>query len=68
MEQSFWRRKMITKKITQDQVDNLGEKIVDSWDMDDLVSYARDKIEQWLINLTDEEFEEEYKLFFGEEE
>ena len=58
---------MITKKITQDQVDNLSEQIVDSWDMDDLVSYARDKLEQWLINLTDEEFEEEYKRFFGDD-
>ena len=59
---------MITKKITQDQVDNLGEKIVDSWDMDDLVSYARDKLEQYLINLTDEEFMLEYDVYFDEEE
>ena len=59
---------MITNKITQDQVDDLGEKIVDSWDMDDLVSYARDKIEQWLINLTDEEFKEEYNKLHGEDD
>ena len=59
---------MITKKITQDQVDNLGEKIVDSWDMDDLVSYARDKLEQYLINLTNEEFMLEYNVYFDEEE
>ena len=59
---------MITKKITQDQVDNLGEKIVDSWDMDDLVWYARDKLEQYLINLTDEDFMKEYNVYFNEEE
>ena len=59
---------MITKEITQDQVDNLGEKIVDSWDMDDLVCYARDKMEQYLINLTDEDFMKEYNVYFDEEE
>ena len=59
---------MITDKITQDQVDNLGEKIVDSWDMDDLIWYAKDKMEQYLINLTDEEFMLEYDVYFDEEE
>ena len=59
---------MITKEITQDQVDNLGEKIVDSWDMDDLVWYARDKLEDYLINLPDEDFMKEYNIYFNEEE
>ena len=59
---------MITNKITQDQIDNLSEKMVDSWDMDDLVWYARDKLEDYLINLTDEDFMKEYNIYFNEEE
>ena len=59
---------MITKKITQDQVDELALRIVDSWDMDELVWYARDRLENWLINLTDEKFEEEYNKFHAVDE
>ena len=55
---------MITNKITTDQVDQLAEKIIDGWDMDDLVGYARGKLEQYLLDLTDEEFMVEYNVYF----
>ena len=59
---------MITKKITQAQVDELIEKIIDSWDMDDLVSYASDRLESYLTSYTDEEFMAEWNVYFDEEE
>jgi len=59
---------VITKKITQAQVDELIEKIIDSWDMDDLVSYASDRLESYLTSYTDEEFMAEWNVYFDEEE
>tara|TARA_Y100000593_G_scaffold42861_1_gene82002 strand:- start:3454 stop:3663 length:210 start_codon:yes stop_codon:yes gene_type:complete len=48
--------------------EKLAREIVDSWDMDDLHSYAIDRLEESLKGYTDEEFHDEWMVYVGEDE
>ena len=51
---------MITENISTEKLEKLSNEIVNSWDMDTLTEYALDKVKEWLMSLSDEEFNEEY--------
>jgi len=55
---------MITENISTEKLEKLSNEIVNSWDMETLMEYALDKVEAWLMSLSDEEFNEEYERIF----
>ena len=46
--------------------EKLARDSVDAWDFDDLVQYAVDHVEENLANCDAEEFDGEWKRFYGE--
>ena len=54
------RMKKISEKKLE-KIERLANAIVDSWDLDSLVEYAKDRMTESLSSLTKEEFDEEWK-------
>ena len=55
-------------KVTKDDIKALAREMVDSWDMDDLVYFATNKMEEHLSSLSDANFWLNYKIYHGEDE
>lgn len=53
---------------TEQNIEKLAHDIVDGWDLDTLLEYAQDTHEEWLNNMSAEEFTLEWDTFYGEEE
>ena len=56
-----------SKLNTMEHRERLAREQVDSWDMNDLIYFATNKYEDYLSQLTDEEFALEWKTFNDEE-
>ncbi len=50
----------------EERINELVEDIVDSWDWDTLIDYARDKMSKHYSKLDDEELRETWEGHFGE--
>lgn len=56
------------KKRTKQDIEKLAHDIIDGWELSTLLEYARCSHEEWLSNLSDDEFAEEWNTLYGEEE
>ena len=59
--------KKINKK-RQDKIDKLAYDIIDGWDLDSLIEYARDLMTESLSSLSKKEFDEEWDNYYDVKE
>ena len=56
----------MTKNTTENR-EKLARDMVDSWDFNTLVGFAVDSIEENLANCENDDFDGEWKQFYGED-
>lgn len=61
------KAKKISKKRFK-KVEELAKDIIDAWDLDSLVEYARDVMTESLSTLSKKEFDEEWDNYYGVKE
>ena len=54
------------KTNNSDNRGKLARDMVDGWDMNDLIYYANSKMEDYLTEFNDEEFDKEWRDFYVE--
>ena len=59
--------KKISKKRLK-KMEKFASDVIDGWDLDSLIEYARDQMEESLSTLTKKQFDEEWEDYYGVEE
>ena len=54
------------KKISKIRLERLAKDIVDDWDMDTLIEYARDRMLEHFSSLNKKQFDKEWKDYYGD--
>lgn len=57
---------MSMTKITERHIEDLSEGLVDSWDLDTLIEYAKEKLSEHYKTLSAKEFAKEWENVFGD--
>ena len=53
-------------KIAEKHIEELAEGVVESWDLDTLVDYAKERLIEFYRTISKEDFAEEWEDIFGD--